>query len=195
MTLITTETPVELFRELIDRAIANLEIDSSPESAHYLVQLLDSFVEPRRLYDRLEIAPDRPLAEIFCTGVSADGMRRFLLLKLSGDLSLFLSGFLSDSVKNDLVDVDYYGALGGAAYATAAGSCHSAQSATLFIELARNFARFADVLTEVSETCGLTDRNDLLRLYERWRRGGSARSARMLREMGIPLDRRPAQIQ
>ena len=55
----------------------------------------------------------------------------------------------------------------------------------LFGELAEKFAAFADVLSEVSEECALTDDRNLLRLYERWRQTGSQRSAEMLRARGI----------
>lgn len=189
MTLIHTETPEELFTELVTSAMDRQKVRSSPDSADYLVQLLDTFVRPADLYSRAEIVPDQPLAEIFLAAVSADGMRRFALLKLSGDLALFVAGMLSDSLKRQAVDVDYYGKLGGCAYSTVAVSCHSPESATLFEELAANFGRFVDVLAEVSETCGLTDGSDVLRLYEKWLRSGSQRDASTLRRMGVPLVR------
>lgn len=187
MSLIRTETPGELFRELVVEAMDHQRVRSSSGSAEYLVQVLDDFVRPEGLYGRAEVEPDQPLAEIFLAAVSADGMRRFTLLKLSGDVALFLSGMFSDSLKLQPVDVDYYGRLGGCAYATAAGSCHSREGASLFEELAMNFGRFVDVLNEVSEACGLTDGSDLLRLYEKWLRAGSRRSAETLCRMGLPL--------
>lgn len=189
MSLIHTETPEELFTELVTSAMDHQKVRSSQSSATYLVQLLDGFVRPDDLYSRAEVVPDQPLAEIFLAAVSADGMRRFTLLKLSGDLALFVAGVLSDSLKRQAVDVDYYGKLGGCAYSTVAGSCHSPEGATLFEELAANFDRFVDVLSEVSEACGLTDGSDVLRLYEKWLRTGSQRSASTLRRMGVPLVR------
>lgn len=194
MSLIRTETPGELFRELVVEAMDHQKIRSSQGSADYLVKLLDAFVSPECLYARAEVGPDQPLAEIFLAAVSADGMRRFTLLKLSGDLALFISGVLSDSLKRRAVDVDYYGKLGGCAYSTAAVSCRSQEGATLFGELALNFGRFVDVLTEVSETCGLTDGSDLLRIYERWLRSDSPRSAAKLARMGVPLVRESNEV-
>ena len=187
MSLIHTETPEELFTELVAQAMDRQKIQSSPDSADYLVQLLDDFVRPGDLFSRAEIVPDQPLAEIFLAAVSADGMRRFTLLKLSGDLALFVAGVLSDSLKRQAADVDYYGKLGGCAYSTVAVSCRSPESATLFEELAVNFRSFVDVLAEVSEVCGLTDGSDVLRLYEKWLRTGSRRDASTLRRMGVPL--------
>ena len=194
MSCIHTETPEELFKELVVEAMDHQKIRSSPDSADYLVKLLEAFVCPEDLYSHAEVVPDRPLAEIFLAAVSADGMRRFTLLKLSGDLALFLSGVFSDSLKLQPVDVDYYGKLGGCAYSTVAVSCRSREGATLFEELAANFGRFVDVLSEVSESCGLTDGSDLLRLYETWLRTGSRRSETTLRRMGVPLVRGSGEI-
>ena len=184
---IHTETPAELFQELVTQAVDHQQLEPSNDSVRYLVDLLGGFVHPEGLFHNAEVAPDRPLAELFCTAASSDGMRRFSLLKLSGDVALFLSGFLSDSLKGAMVDVDYYSSLGGCAYQTAANECVSKQGAPLFAELAEGFVDFSDVLSEVSENCGLTDGNDALRLYERWSRSGSRRCAEALGEMGVPL--------
>ncbi len=184
---IHTETPSELFRELVTEAVDHQKLEPSDASVRYLVDLLGGFVDPEGLYRHAEVVPDRPLAELFCTAVSSDGMRRFSLLKLSGDIALFISGFLSDSLKGEAVDVDYYNKLGGCAYATAAGSCVPREGAPLFEELATDFGDFTDVLSEVSETCGLTESNDALRLHEKWARTGSRRCAETLKGLGVPL--------
>ena len=194
MSLIHTQTPTELFTELVAEAVDHQNVRTSPGSTAYLVELLATFVRPDNLYARAEIAPDQPLAEIYLTAVGADGMRRFTLFKLSGDLALFISGFFSDSLRRQTVDVDYYGTLGGRAYATVAVSCHSPEQATLFEELATKFWRFVDVLSEVSESCGLTDSADMLRLYERWLKSGSRRCAARLRQLGAPLTRSSDEI-
>ncbi len=189
---IHTETSAELFQELVTEAVDHQNLQPSPASVSYLIDLLDGFLRPESLYRHADpvagrVAPDRPLAEIFCTAVSSEGMRRFSLLKLSGDIALFISGFFSDSLKGGAVDVDYYSKLGGCAYATVAGSCVSREGAPLFEELAASFVDFTDVLSEVSETCGLTEGNDALRLHEKWTRSGSRRCAETLGGLGVPL--------
>ena len=149
--LIHKETPAELFRGLVAEAVDQQNLNPSRASRRYLVQLLAGFVRPEGLYARVEIEPDRPLAEIFLAAVSSDGMRQFSLLKLSGDLALLVSGVFSDSFKGGPVDVDYYGRLGGSAYATMAVACHAPEGARVFSELAVSFGSFVDVLAEVSE--------------------------------------------
>jgi hypothetical protein len=55
----------------------------------------------------------------------------------------------------------------------------------VFAELADNFVRFVDVLSEVSERASLGSNVDLLRLYERWLKTGSRRSGQLLAERGV----------
>ena len=55
----------------------------------------------------------------------------------------------------------------------------------VFGELARNFVGFMDVLADVSERTGASSNSDLLRLYEKWMRTGSARDGQKLLERGI----------
>ncbi len=187
MSLIHQGRPMEFFKELIDEAMARQHVDSSEDSAFYLVQLLDAFARPDRLHEGLRTHSDQPLAEIFSIALCCDGARKVELLRLSGDMSLFVLGFFPDSFKNKSVDVEYYGKLGGTAYAVAADSCRSPGGAALFDELAANFPRFVDVLNEVSESCRVSDSSDPLWLYEKWLRTGSPRCAAMLREKGVHL--------
>ena len=184
-THLSLESTTEMFRDLVEDAVERQGIEPSGASRSYLVQLLDDFVCPEKLYAEAETPKDEAVAEVFCHGVSSAGMRRFTLLKLSGDLSLFTAGFFSDSLERRPVDVDYYRKLGGTAYATVAGDCSSRRVAGLFRELAEDFVAFSDVLGRVSESCQLTDGTDLLRLYEKWRLVGSQRSAERLRGLGF----------
>lgn len=185
--LVHAESPMDFFKGLIEEAMSHQQVESSSDSADYLVQLLDSFVRPDHVYARLELEPESTLAEIFCSALTAAGMRRFELLKFSGDMSLLVSGVFSDSLVRKLVDVDYYAKLGGTAYSTVAVSCHSPASAALFEELAAKFIPFVDVLNEVAESCSLSDRSNLLRLYERFLLTGSRRCAEILSRHGVDL--------
>ena len=106
-----------------------------------------------------------------------DGLRKV------GDVSLFMSGFFSDSLKRGLVDVGYYIQIGGRAYASLA-RCDAALG-EVFDELSGKFTAFVDVLGEISERTALTSDTDLLRLYERWLRTGSRRSGNLLVTRGI----------
>ena len=185
--VLRAETTSQMFRELVDRAVDHQQVSPSPDSVRYLVQLLDAFVHWDPLHEESETEPGQPLAEVFCRAIASDGLRRFQLLKLSGDLSLFTAGFCSDSCKGQAVDVDYYCQLGGTAYASAASDCASPDVAALFQELSAGFIRFADLLFEVSEQCAYTETSDDLRLHDRWLRIGSRHAVEKLRSRGVQV--------
>jgi len=184
--LVRPETSTEYFKELVERAIARQGVSSSELSSYYLVQLLDNFVAFDQMYAEMEVDKETPLAELLCQALASQGARRFRLLKFTGDVALFMSGFFSDSIARRLNDIDYYVRLGGYAYGGAA-RLSALQAAALFEELAHKFVRFVDVLNEVSEESSLTENAGVLRLYERWRQTGSRRSEALLRGEGILL--------
>jgi hypothetical protein len=51
--------------------------------------------------------------------------------------------------------------------------------------LGEKFVGFVDVLSEVSERTSCSSNADLLRLYEKWLKTGSARSGQLLAERGV----------
>lgn len=188
MMLLHAETPAELFRELVEKAIARQGVSSSEMSSYYLVQLLEKFVFSEKLYGELEIGKSTPLAEMLLGALASKGRRRVDLFRFTGDVALFVSGFFSDSLQRKRVDLDYYVRMGGYAYARAAlGS--DQEMGFVFSELSAKFARFVDVLCEVSEESSLAQEAGVLKLYEKWLQTGSRRSERLLRAEGILLDR------
>jgi len=185
--LVRPESSTEYFRQLVERAMVRQGVASSEMSSYYLVQLLDSFVAFEKTYAEMEVEKETPLAELLCRALACRGSRRrFRLLKFTGDVALFMSGFFSDSVTRRLNDLDYYVRLGGYAYG-GASQLSALEAAALFSELSRKFVRFVDVLNEVSATSALVENAGILRLYERWRQTGSRRSEALLRREGILL--------
>ena len=180
-----TQTPTEYFRELVEKAIARQQLTSSEVSSFYLVQLLDSFVRPDRALSDSGVDYDQPLAHLLCEAIASAEAHRFAFFKATGDLSLFISGFFSDSLSRKQVDFDYYVSMGGYAYRRAARLSAHQTAADVFEELSQKFVRFVDILTEVSEASALTDHQSLLRLYEKWLRTGSERAGAKLREHGV----------
>ena len=185
--LVHPQTPAEYFKELIDKALERQGSAMSEISTFYLVQLLDTFVRQDKPYAELGVGEDPRLAELLCRALMAHGRRRLSLLKATGDVSLFVSGFFSDSLGGGLVDSDYYVRMGGYAYGRLANLSRHRTAVAVFAELSENFVQFVDVLNEVSEASSLTDNKSLLRLYEKWLRTGSKRSENLLREQGVLL--------
>ena len=185
--LVQDQTPAEFFKELIDKVLRRQKVSSSPLSSYYLVHLLETFMRRDGLYNELGVGEDPQLAEIFCRALNANGCRKSALFKMTGDLSLFISGFFSDSLMRRPVDASYYAQIGGYSYGML-GRSSRASAAEVFQELSNKFAQFVDVLNEVSEMSSMTDNSGLLRLYEKWLRTGSERCAALLKREGVLLD-------
>jgi hypothetical protein len=176
------ESAIEYFKGLVEGALANQHVNAGELTAFYVVRLLTGFVQ-RSAESDLE-----PLALKLAAALESGGQQQRAALKQIGDVSLFVSGFFSDSLRRRLVDVDYYVSIGGYAY-NALSRCESDTFSPVFAELADRFVTFVDVLTEVSERTSCTSNTDLLRLYERWLKTGSTRSGQLLVERGVVLDR------
>ncbi|HXH07042.1 MAG TPA: hypothetical protein VNI83_10675 [Vicinamibacterales bacterium] len=181
-TRVHRETPAEYFKQLVDGALSRQRLKAGEMTAFYLVNLLCGFVR----LDEGAPAPfdDRPLALLLGQALEREGSEQRARLRTIGDLSLFISGFFSDSLRRRIVDVDYYVAMGEYAYGSLSRT-EAGAFAEIFGELAEKFCGFMDVLAEVSEQSALTSTTDLLRLYERWLRTGSRRSGQRLIEQGI----------
>ena len=179
--MVRRESAVEFFKELVDGALAHQRLVANELTTYYLVQLLANFIERPVAGDENE---NTPLAVRLAQALEAGGMRQRASLKHIGDVSLFVSGFFSDSLNRKMVDVDYYVSIGGYAY-TALSRSENETFSRIFAELAEKFVGFVDVLSEVSERTSCASNADLLRLYERWLKTGSRRSGQLLVERGV----------
>ena len=178
--IVRRETPTEYFRELVESAIQRQHLSARAVTSFYLVNLLAGFIH----CDQSSPDDNQALGVRFVKALGAAGVHQRHELRHVGDQSLFISGFFADSLHRSLVDIDYYIQLGGQAYGSLART--SAPSlGDVFDELAEKFTSFVDVLGDVSERTALASNTDLLRLYDRWARTGSRRSASLLAERGI----------
>jgi hypothetical protein len=126
----------------------------------------------------------QPLAFRLKRALESGGSEQRARLRDLGDISLFTSGFFSDSLQRQSIDVDYYVSMGEYAY----GSLSRRDDDTfsdVFGELARRFVGYMDVLADISERTALSSCNDVLRLYEKFLRTGSVRDGQKLIDRGI----------
>lgn len=179
--MITNITPIEHFRDLVGGALRRQEVKTNELVEYYLSTLLEGFILSENLNTE-------PLAVAYLKALGAGGARQAHLMKQLGDISLFTSGFFSDSFKRKIIDIDYYILMGAASYRYLASLHNEGADSivpSLFSELSAKFKLFADVLTEVSEKSRLTSSRDILRLYERWLRTNSRHAETLLRGLGI----------
>ena len=176
------QTPAEYFKELVDSALARQHVQAGEFTSYYLVNLLCQFVRP----DARAIAGDhgQPLAFRLKRALESGGSEQRARLRDLGDFSLFTSGFFSDSLQRQSIDVDYYVSMGEYAYGSLSRRDDDAFS-DVFGDLARRFVGYMDVLADVSERTALTSCNDVLRLYEKFLRTGSIRDGQKLIDRGI----------
>ena len=175
-------TPALYFKELIEAAVARQKLEVGELTSYYLVNLLCGFVRVEQgVRGGLD---DGPLAMRLAQALDTGGREQRARLRSLGDVSLFISGFFSDSLSRKTVDLDYYVSMGEYAYGSLSRS-EEEMLGDVFRELAAKFCSFVDVLGEVSERSALTSNADLLRLYERWLRTGSRRDSQRLAEKGI----------
>ncbi|MCR4288172.1 MAG: hypothetical protein NUW09_09190 [Deltaproteobacteria bacterium] len=180
--MLTDKKPIEYFREKVEEAVRHQRVGASETAEFYLSSLLAGFID-------VNGAPTGPLAITYLKALESNRTEQERLLKQLGDISLFTSGFFSDSLNRKLVDIDYYIAMGMSSYGSLAAMRRDGASGRtlsgLFSELAEKFKLFVDVLTEVSEAACLSSSKDILRLYERWLRTGSRHAETLLRKAGI----------
>ena len=177
------QTPTEYFRELVESALTRQQLRPHELTSYYLVDLLCRFVRPDR---RIPFADDtaEPLALRLGRALESGGMEQRARLRNLGDFSLFTSGFFSDSLSRRSVDIDYYVSMGEYAYGSLSRRDQDALG-DVFAELASKFVPFMDVLSMVSEQAGARSSVDVLRIYEKWLRTGSARDGQRLADQGI----------
>lgn len=181
----------QYFHDSLHGALSRQQLEAQPETVSYLVNLLVSFLHTERLYESSEDGLEfRPLALRYADTLQALGPElRARALRNLGDVALFVAGVFAESLNRKLVDVDYYAAMGGSAYARLADALRASESgrsfSSLFEELAAKFTGFADVLGEVAEHPEVRHHRDVLRLYDRWLKTGSRRAAERLRALGI----------
>ena len=174
------QTVTEYFKEMVESALVRQHLQADDLTEYYLVNLLCQYV---RLDTAVHADYGEPLAVRLARALQTGGTEQRTRLRSLGDFSLFTAGFFSDSLSRRHVDVDYYVSMGAYAY----GSLSRAEDAfrDVFAELSRKFVGFSDVLADVSERSALTSNHDVLRIYEKWLRTGSARDGHRLIERGI----------
>ena len=184
------------FHRAVSEARSDLGIQLSEVLEFYVVNLLCAFA----CVERAPRVGGEPLALMYQRAMAANASERALIYKQLGDVALYVSGFFGEFIESSLVDIDYYVSMGGGAYHRLSSLVAARRRGTVFAglygQLAVRFTELVDILNQVSERAreGNSKNEDLLRLYDRWVRTGSARSRRILAERGvlpsagIPLD-------
>lgn len=181
----------DYFRASIDDVIAEQGVHVDPHATHYVVNMMTLFSRSDQFYqDDDETCGLKPLALMFADAADAPSTeQRNQTLQRIGDVALFISGFFVESFANRAVDIDYYMTMGESAYGSLSdevrGTFRGNAFAEVYRELATKFQILIDVLHEVRDSARAESDVNLLRTYEFWRKTGSRRAEKLLRQQGI----------
>jgi len=184
--LIEQTSPRAVFAQLVAVALAQIPVRPSPMATAYLIELLD-----QQVARAAEPDSDQALAETLLAARLEAGTDRIRRMRGVGDRALFGAGYFGDSLARRAIDLDYFREIGRHAYedvaARLAGQGVGQTWTRLYRELSTHFAEFVDVLAEVADRSRRSPPADMLRLYERFLRTGSARDRERLARAGHPL--------
>lgn len=185
--IVLDEDMTEFFRERLVASLERHRVDVTDAAEFYLVNLLTGYAtrSPKE-------ALGRPLVHRLAEAMETpDASERFRLFRDLGDCALYVCGFFSDNLHRRGISREYVVAMGNRAYGEAADLCGrrwataDARFAEVYPELADAFDHLARVLDDVRESTALRTPQDIVRLYERWRRTRSPLLARRLKEEGV----------
>lgn len=184
------EQPMEFFHNVVNAAVESLHVRTNDVVIFYIVNLLSEFVKIDKLYGDLDLnADEEPLTLLFEKALNSDQNEQIKQFKHLGDVTLFVTGFFSDSLYRRLVNLDFYINVGCTSYNQLANIMkNKAQGKTfceLYSELSENFTVFVNVLSEVSEKSFSHSNLNILRVYERWLKTRSLRDENILRNEGV----------
>ncbi len=174
----------DFFEERVDASLGRRGCTASKGTRVYLVKLLTRFT-----FNSSPEAVSEPLALRMADAMREEGpIVRHQKLRDLGDSALYVCGFFGESLGRRGVSRSYVVTMGGRAYGAAGGlpaPRGEEVGPRVFTELADGFGRYAQVLDDVRECTSLRTPQDIVRLYERWKRTGSPLLAERLRAEGV----------
>ena len=196
MSIGATASVSDFFGEIVEDAMKSHGLKASEGATSYVVALLAELAKPGSPIER---TLERPLTllldEALKTPARAD---RFEKLRTLGDGVLYSSGFFAESFAARGVDTQYVISIGRTAYETAGsillrpGEKKEEQGFDIFAELAKDFAAFVAVLSEVANATvakSVATSRNVLKLYERWLKTGNERLGEALASQGFVAPR------
>ena len=172
------------FRERLASALDRRRLPASETTRLYLVELLSSFAR-----DGSRARLGRPLALQLADAAEADGPERIRLLRTLGDTALYLLGFFEEHVERRGVTRGYVVAMGGRAYSSAeslaAYTPSEAPRRPVYGELADRFEDYVEAIDDVRESTALRTPQEIVKLYDKWKRTRSPKVAARLQREGV----------
>lgn len=175
MGLMTDETPIILWQDVIKDAEDRCAIYLKNDIEAYLVTLLLRYTNKPEVVKQV-------IATTFLRAQQLGREERYITLQQVGDQCLLFAGLFPQSAHKKQVKISYFVDMGRSAYAAI-----SNQTNDLHALLALQFVAMIDVLQSIRYYSDLLP----LEAYEQWADVGSQRAFRFLQEYtrGLPLKR------
>lgn len=173
MNLLTNNTPLGLWQEVIKHAEGRLSITLNKRLENYLVKLLIHYTDKPELIKQV-------VAHGFLQGMQEPQKQRPVSLQNVGDQCLLFAGLFPGVAERRCVKISYFVDMGRSAYA--AVSC---ETNDLFNLLALQFVILMDVLQSIQDSSPLLP----ITAYDQWNEVGSVRALQILKTytQGIPI--------
>ena len=164
MTLLTQDTALALWHDVIKHAESNCSIHLDEDLESYLISLLIRYTNKPEIVDKV-------FALAFLEAANMPNSQRQVVLQEVGDQCLLFAGLFPHTAEKKRVKISYFVNLGRTAYNAVS---HNAND--LYWSLGVKFVSLMDVLQAIPT------HTDLLPLtaYELWREVGSQRALKIL---------------
>lgn len=175
------------FRERLEAALGRHGVQVSGQTTVYLLNLLVEFGSAPQA-DGWEGTFVERMASASHAQEPVERLRRFREL---GDRSLYTCGFFADHLERRGVARSYVATVGERAYEEAGALArrpwltHERARASVYPELAQRFNSVAAAFDDVRECTDLRTPQQIIRLYEKWKRTGSQLIAERLEAEGV----------
>ncbi len=181
----------DYFRQRLAEFSESLQPKPQEDTLWYLGHMLARFGNSDQLfsYDNGAITL-RPLALLYNDALNAEtSQQRCLQLRQLGDLALFLGALFPDNYARRGIHKDYFVGMGGGAYDYLSENARTHRH--IFAELATSFSRALQLIANACSKDHVFDANDVIALYNQWRKTQNPALAKQLRELGIDLPPTP----
>ncbi|HPW45201.1 MAG TPA: hypothetical protein PKU96_02385 [bacterium] len=192
-TIIHGDKLAQVLHEDVRHAFEKMHVHTDDIVEFYIVNLLQEFHNAEGLVMfKGDDAVEKPLSIMLLEALTGGSAMRVKCLRQVGDKALVVSGFFGDNIHSGLMDISYYIGIGESAYGALA-KIHKDCGAfsDLYLELAKKFEQFVDVISSIAPWNNARSDVDLMRIYERWIITGDDTLGELLELKGIPTSKKP----
>lgn len=186
----TAPSLLAYFREELEEAFDQLDVDTSEETEAYLVHLLEGFTRIEPDFAE-EVGFEKPAAFYLGEALNSPGDQRFEAYRRLGDASLFNCGFFEGYISRRLVDSEYYQGVGRHAYQELSSLLTFKRSNDMFRGIFEELAEHFEQVVEAFQWLGGSledDGIDLSDAFDQQLGPGSSGDAESLQAAGLSFD-------